>query len=248
MSALPLTEIYGTIAEVGGPAIQVKPKRRNPRMARTGNEATRFQPGQSGNPDGRPKNAGLSVREWYNALATCTPAEWKRIANDKNCTGARRAAARRWLDADNADHRQLAGSALDAICEQTAGKPVQPIEMSGPDGGPIQSQVSFDFSGFASMFASQANEAPRPLAIGTQPMLDQPVPQGMIGDAVHTAQGGAADIQPLQTNPQTDVQATLAAQGMVDGGQMAGIGFTPSVGLDKQTATALASLAPNVAG
>jgi hypothetical protein len=201
MSALTTQEVYGTIETAEKPSVKVRRKRGNPNIGIAG-AATQFQPGQIANPDGRPKNAGLSVREWYNALATCTRAEWEAIAKDRNATGARKAAARRWIDTDDAKHRQLAGSALDAICEQTAGKPVQPIELSGPDGGPIQSQVSFDFSGFAAMFALQANDAPRALP---QPMQAQPM--------IEMTQTQQAQATPATPNSTTQTTAPVMSGG-----------------------------------
>ena len=202
MSAVPITEVYGTIETVEKPSVKVRRKRGNPNIGIAG-VATQFQPGQIANPDGRPKNAGLSVREWYNALATCTRAEWEAIAKDRNATGARKAAARRWIDTDDAKHRQLAGSALDAICEQTAGKPVQPIELSGPDGGPIQSQVSFDFSGFAAMFALQAREE-------TTQQIHAPIAQ-------HPPQ---ALPEPAQATPAMPNNVTQSAAPVMTGGPL----------------------------
>ena len=121
-----------------------------------------FKPGKSGNPAGRPANAGLSVREWHNALAGSTQAELRRVVDDPACPAHKRAAGINWLHATTEGTSKsgtpLAESALELICDQTAGKAVQPIELSA-DVGIAKSGVAFDFSGFAAMFALQAREA-----------------------------------------------------------------------------------------
>lgn len=60
---------------------------------------TRFQPGKSGNPLGRPANAGYTIQERINDLAAAehTEVELRRIARDKNAPWTRRAAAERIL-------------------------------------------------------------------------------------------------------------------------------------------------------
>lgn len=73
---------------------------------------TRFQPGQSGNPAGRPP-AGLTIREQINALAAdeLTEADLRRVARDKSAPWTRRAAAERILrtleTGDIADFQEL---------------------------------------------------------------------------------------------------------------------------------------------
>jgi hypothetical protein len=58
-----------------------------------------FKPGQSGNPAGRPPNAGATLREHINDLAHAdlTEDELRRVARDKRLPWTRRAAAERIL-------------------------------------------------------------------------------------------------------------------------------------------------------
>lgn len=57
----------------------------------------RWQPGQSGNPAGRPA-AGASIIEWMNTLQDMPEEDLERIARDRKEKPARRAAAIEWLD------------------------------------------------------------------------------------------------------------------------------------------------------
>lgn len=82
-----------------------------------------FQPGQSGNPRGRPKKDPLLTR----ALL-----RWaKRKADDGS--------PHYDLLAEAIGARALAGDMVAAgmLFDRVEGKPVQPIEHGGPDGGPI---------------------------------------------------------------------------------------------------------------
>jgi hypothetical protein len=88
----------------------------------------RWQPGQSGNPEGRPA-AGAAVKEWWNEMADWTQAEVKAALDDPTSSLAKKAAARAWLDACSADRSSsgapIAGTDLDRIIDHTAGKPTQ---------------------------------------------------------------------------------------------------------------------------
>lgn len=59
----------------------------------------RFKPGESGNPKGRPPNAGATLREWVNLLAggDATEDELRRMARDKRLPWTKRAACERIL-------------------------------------------------------------------------------------------------------------------------------------------------------
>src|SRR5687767_14535299 len=59
----------------------------------------RYQPGQSGNPAGRPPNAGLTLKEWVNQFAAqeLTERQIRKIARDPDASWTKRAAAERIL-------------------------------------------------------------------------------------------------------------------------------------------------------
>ena len=85
----------------------------------------RWKPGESGNPGGRPailKDVQEMARE-YTPLALKTLAE---IVGDGKAPHAARV------------------SAAQALMDRGWGKPVQPNELTGKDGGPIQTQVVED--------------------------------------------------------------------------------------------------------
>jgi hypothetical protein len=86
------------------------------------------------------------------------------VIDDPETPADKRTAALFWINATS-EEKSKGGTPLClesgvAIMEQTSGKPTQPIELSGPDGGPIQPKIGFDFGSFASMFAiTQPSEA-----------------------------------------------------------------------------------------
>jgi hypothetical protein len=57
-----------------------------------------FEPGQSGNPEGR-KSAGAYIKEWLNSLASLTLEEVAKVAKDKTAPAAKIIAAERILRA-----------------------------------------------------------------------------------------------------------------------------------------------------
>jgi hypothetical protein len=93
---------------------------------------TRFKPGTSGNPKGRPPSAGATIREWFNTMQNWTAVEIRRAMDDERQPAAKRAAAAAWLAA------MSEGGALDRIIDRTEGKAVARLEISGTDGDAIQ--------------------------------------------------------------------------------------------------------------
>lgn len=81
----------------------------------------RFQPGQSGNPAGRPKR----TQEELDLIAACKERASAALAVVESIM----------LEGEN-ERNQLA--AAQWIVERGYGKAVQPVEASGPNGGPIE--------------------------------------------------------------------------------------------------------------
>jgi hypothetical protein len=98
---------------------------------------TRYQPGQSGNPAGRPA-AGLSVIENMNLMADFTEAQLEAIADDPDESWAKRAAAAQMLACighrADGDARQ-AGADFDRLLDRTVGRPQQAITVETPGRG-----------------------------------------------------------------------------------------------------------------
>lgn len=112
----------------------------------------RWQPGQSGNPGGRPKRP--AAERYLRALEQgVTLAEWKEIV-EKAVSQAQKgdSRARTWLS------------------EYLIGKPIQRTEISGPDGKPIETKQTHDVDPefFANVFAilGAVNANPGTLAAG----------------------------------------------------------------------------------
>ena len=83
---------------------------------------TAFRPGQSGNPSGRPKIPGdvIELARAHTAMAIGALAD---IASNSEAPPAARVAA------------------SEALLSRAWGKPIQPSELSGPGGTPLQSYV-----------------------------------------------------------------------------------------------------------
>ena len=98
-----------------------------------------FQPGESGNPAGRPKNAGQSIIEAINDLQGHTREQVKAVLDDPQQTVARVAAARVWWHATSQEvttgGQPIAGADADRILDRLTGKPRQAIEHTGENGG-----------------------------------------------------------------------------------------------------------------
>ncbi len=92
-------------------------------------------PGETNNPSGRPKSAGLSIREWMNEMQDWPRSDIEKVMDDNGAPAAKRAAARCWFDATckgyTSSGAPVAGSDLDRICDRTDSKPVQPVAVSG---------------------------------------------------------------------------------------------------------------------
>jgi hypothetical protein len=96
----------------------------------------RWKPGQSGNPAGRPKAAGSSIREWLNIMTDWSTRELQAVLDDPEAPSAKATAARMWKHARSDERTKsglpIAGPEAERICDQTAGKPRQAIELSRP--------------------------------------------------------------------------------------------------------------------
>jgi hypothetical protein len=87
---------------------------------------TRFPPGTSGNPKGRPQSAGMSVKEYWNSMQRFTAVDLQAVLDDPASGAAEKLAAKTWISAiENGVSDPGRG-----IIDHTAGKAVQSIEMS----------------------------------------------------------------------------------------------------------------------
>lgn len=97
-------------------------------MAATRSTKGRFKKGQSGNPGGRPRLAA-DLAEVARAMTDDALGTLQAICLDPEAPAAARV------------------SAASAILDRGYGRPVQPAELSGPDGEPLE--VSYDLSRFS---------------------------------------------------------------------------------------------------
>lgn len=114
-----------------------------------------MKPGETRNPRGRP-SAGLSIREWMNQMQDWSSARLDAVMKNDDAPACQRAAARCWLDAMTRAYTSsgapVAGSDLDRLCEQTAGKATQPVELTGPGGEPLAVKHDFDFDRYSGLY------------------------------------------------------------------------------------------------
>ena len=88
-----------------------------------------WKPGQSGNPKGRPGNAGASIIQWLNAMADWEVEDIEHlVARRSGVPYAKRVAAFRMLAALSSE--KDAGPEFDRICDRTNGRPTQTVTMS----------------------------------------------------------------------------------------------------------------------
>lgn len=118
------------------------------------NLAQRFQPGQSGNPNGRPRNrvkefrerimgkkkakkyfgiSAFEVTEWYEALITMDLPDLKLLAADDTAPALARTYARAIIFDMNAGKT----TTIDKLTAKLHGKAIQRIELTGANGSDI---------------------------------------------------------------------------------------------------------------
>lgn len=92
-----------------------------------------WQPGQSGNPEGR-QPAGATVREWFNTMKSWAEGRLETTAQDKDAPAAKRAAAQWWLrilkDGQTKGGQPVAGPELDRLFDRTEGRPNQQVQIT----------------------------------------------------------------------------------------------------------------------
>lgn len=93
--------------------------------------ATQWKPGQSGNPAGRPRNAGASIIEYFTLLQGKTEAEVKALARDKSLAVEKRTAARYWQSLlDEKLPPEEARARLRMMLDYTNGRPRQHADVN----------------------------------------------------------------------------------------------------------------------
>lgn len=115
------------------------PRKRGPKTAEgkakaMANLCPPWKPGEAPKSAGRPKSAGLSIREWMNEMQDWPRERILQLMEDKDSPVAQVAAARCWFDATSLGYTSsgapVAGSDLDRICDRTDGKPNQPVTVN----------------------------------------------------------------------------------------------------------------------
>lgn len=101
--------------------------------------APRWVKGQSGNPAGRPQRIGLTIVEAMNFFQSKTTEELELIQNNPRESVVRRMAAARLLGAG--ERGRDGREEFSEVMDRSVGRPSQALELSGPGGGPIVSQV-----------------------------------------------------------------------------------------------------------
>ena len=95
--------------------------------------ASRWPPGVSGNPAGRPPAMGSTIREWWNTMQTWTRAEVAGVMRDPTAPMAQVYAARNMIHATSLDlnnaGQPIATADMLAAIEHTAGKAVQAMTL-----------------------------------------------------------------------------------------------------------------------
>ena len=107
-----------------------------------------FKKGQSGNPNGRPKKTPELI-EVENLCRDLSPSAVERLAD--------------WMKSDNA---RASVAAATGIIERAFGKPRQPVEHTGKDGGPIETKSTHTID--ASEMEPEEREALRAILAGVK--------------------------------------------------------------------------------
>jgi len=87
-----------------------------------------YQPGQSGNPGGRPKGV-VYPAEHMRGMTGMTVEEIQRIKDDPQEPASRRIAAGMYLDAFHGDTARARKDATAELCDRTSGRPCQSLEV-----------------------------------------------------------------------------------------------------------------------
>ena len=87
-----------------------------------------WHPGQSGNPNGRPQGVTYPT-EWMRGMAGMTAEAMRKIKDDPGEPVSRRIAAGMYLDALDGDTARTRKDATSEICDRTAGRPAQSVQV-----------------------------------------------------------------------------------------------------------------------
>lgn len=102
------------------------------------------KPGERRNPLGRAANAGTSIKEYYNLFHGKSREQIEAILEDQTQPAAKIVAARDWMQAMDKENPNAAANSTDRIFDRTIGKPSQPIEHAGKDGGAIEHALTVE--------------------------------------------------------------------------------------------------------